>query len=60
MTKRHFEIIAKQLNAQLGEAQTDLNCSQFHLIKLAKNLAYAFEKVNPRFDSEKFIKASTE
>ncbi len=60
MTKRHFEIIAKQLNAQLGEAQTDLNCSQFHLIQLAKNLARAFEKVNPRFDSEKFIKASTE
>tara|TARA_R110000851_G_scaffold18149_4_gene57219 strand:+ start:471 stop:653 length:183 start_codon:yes stop_codon:yes gene_type:complete len=60
MTKQHFEIIAKQLNAQLGEAQTDLNCSQFHLTQLAENLARAFEKINPRFDAERFIKASTE
>ena len=60
MTKRHFEIIAKQLNAQLGEAQTDLNSSQFHLNQLAQNLANAFEKINPRFNAERFIKASTE
>ncbi len=60
MTKKHFELIAKQLNAQLGEAQTDLNCSQFHLTQLAKNLARAFEKLNPRFDSKRFIEVSTE
>jgi hypothetical protein len=59
MTKKHFELIAKQLNKSLSEAQTDLNCPQFHLNQLTKNLARAFEKVNPRFDSARFIEAST-
>jgi len=60
MTRKHFEIVAKQLSKQLNESQADLNCSQFHLVQLAEKLANAFEKINPRFDSKRFIQASTE
>ena len=59
MTRKHFEIIAHQINRQLNASQMKPINPQAHLTELAENLAKAFVRVNPHFNTERFIDSAT-
>lgn len=56
MTKKDYELVADTISDLLDKARegTDMNR---HFRQVARKLAAAFAEDNPKFDSNKFLKA---
>lgn len=50
MTKKHFEMIAREIRGVVQDGST--------IFDLAHRLAKQFAEVNPRFDEERFLDAA--
>lgn len=58
MTKKHFERVAEILYRTLTQ-ETDSGSEARSVVRMiARDLADAFAEANPRFDRERFLKAS--
>lgn len=56
MTKKHFIIIARILNAEARNFKPE-SITRVAIDNIARNLAAEFRAVNPLFDSNRFMEA---